>query len=374
MSASPYTSFAQLAMAAARPPAQIDAVSPVWIFGAGNFECSLCRVMQDRGISVAGFVETQPQAGTALDLPVVDWSTLATKSSKAQLALGIYNRGVPFDELVSIANKAGFAHMFMPWDVYDAFAQDLGWRYWLSKRDFLLAGLDRIARVGERLADQESRDILLRVAAFRLGLDLSFASFQSAENQYFNKFTLPPLQGKSITYVDCGAYSGDTYIDLTSQPGIHCAQSFLLEPDSTNFAAMVSGVGTCHPGVVCLPLAAADKYSILTFNSGQGEGGSIGTNGNTHIAAVALDDLLPLTTVNLIKLDVEGAEAHVLQGARRIIDRSRPVLTLSLYHNPQDLWALPELLFDMCEDYSFHVRQHYYNSFDLVLYAIPHAH
>jgi hypothetical protein len=44
---------------------------------------------------------------------------------------------------------------------------------------------------------------------------------------------------------------------------------------------------------------------------------------------------------------------------------------LAVHHNPQDLWELPELLFGLCEDYRFHVRQHQFNSFDSVLYAVP---
>jgi hypothetical protein len=120
-----------------------------------------------------------------------------------------------------------------------------------------------------------------------------------------------------------------------------------------------------------LPLAAAEKYSMLSFISGQGEGGAIGINGNTNIAAVALDELMVNTPVDFIKLDVEGAEAQVINGARQLIHRCRPVLALSLYHNPQDIWILPELLFEVCEDYSFYVRQHYFNSFDSVLCAVP---
>lgn len=44
---------------------------------------------------------------------------------------------------------------------------------------------------------------------------------------------------------------------------------------------------------------------------------------------------------------------------------------LAVHRNPQDLWELPELLFGLCEDYRFHVRQHQFNSFDSVLYAVP---
>jgi hypothetical protein len=90
-----------------------------------------------------------------------------------------------------------------------------------------------------------------------------------------------------------------------------------------------------------------------------------------HIAAVALDQLLLKTPINFIKLDVEGAEAKVLKGARSIIERNRPTLALSLYHNPQDIWELPELLFQMCFEYNLFIRQHFFNSFDCVLYAVP---
>jgi hypothetical protein len=37
------------------------------------------------------------------------------------------------------------------------------------------------------------------------------------------------------------------------------------------------------------------------------------------------------------------------------------------------LWELPLALADLCDDYRFYVRQHYFNSFDSVLYAVPGA-
>jgi FkbM family methyltransferase len=359
--------------AAVSKPRQIDATRPIWIFGAGGFGKSLCSAMLGRGISVAGFVETTPQTTSILNLPVVEWSTLVSTSPNAQIALGILNRSTPYDELLNIAANAGFTDVLMPWDTYDVFEKELGWRFWLSTRDFLISGLDRISQVSLKLADQESRDTLMRITAFRLGLDTDFSGKKTRENQYFNDLTLNSLRGKSISYVDCGAYNGDTYIDLMDQQSINCDQAFLMEPDPENFNALVSNV-TARKGsqsVICLPLAAADKYSILTFSSGQGEGGAIGVNGNMHIAAVALDQLLSKAPINFIKLDVEGAEAQVLKGARSIIERNRPTLALSLYHNPQDIWELPELLFQMCFEYNLFIRQHFFNSFDCVLYAVP---
>jgi len=262
--------------AAVTEPRRIDAMRPIWIFGAGGFGKSLCQAMQVNGINVAGFVETAPQSASILNLPVVNWETLSKNDTKAQLALGILNRSTPYDNLVKIATEAGFTNMLMPWDTYDVFEKELGWRFWLSKREFLISGIDRVSKVSARLADQESCNTLMRIAAFRLGLDMNFSSYKSEENQYFNEFTLRSLRNKNITYIDCGAYNGDTYIDLLSQNSIKCNQAFLMEPDPENFSQLVENVvskAECAP--ICLPLAAAEKYSILSFNSGQGEGGQL---------------------------------------------------------------------------------------------------
>ena len=357
--------------AAAQPARRIDAGQPVWVFGAGYFGRALARAMQAQGLAVAGFVETTPHAPEMQGLPVLDWPTLARTAPHAQLALGILNHRTPYDQLVALAKQVGFAAPFMTWELYDQFGPALGWRFWLGERSVLAAHLERLAQVAERLGDDESRETLLRLCAFRLGLDLEFSSFLSTEPHYFNALTLPPLQGKAITYIDCGAYNGDTYAELVQQPGIACGQAFLLEPDPDNYAALVQRIAGHHPQAVCLPLAAADQYSILTFTAGQGEGSAIGSGGNIHVAAAALDQIVPQAPVDFIKLDVEGAEALVLQGARRIIERSRPVLAISLYHNPADIWELPELLFGLCQDYKFYIRQHCFNSFESVLYAVP---
>ena len=318
--------------AAAQPARRIDAGQPVWVFGAGHFGRALARAMQAQGLAVAGFVETTPQAPEVQGLPVLDWPTLARTAPHAQLALGILNHRTPYDQLITLAKRAGFAAPFMTWELYDQFGPALGWRFWLGERSVLAAHLERLAQVAERLGDDESRETLLRLCAFRLGLDLEFSSFLTTEPHYFNALTLPPLQGKAITYIDCGAYNGDTYAELVQQPGIACGQAFLLEPDPDNYAALVQRIAGHHPQAVCLPLAAADQYSILTFTAGQGEGSAIGSGGNIHVAAAALDQIVPQASVDFIKLDVEGAEALVLQGARRIIERSRPVLAISLYH------------------------------------------
>jgi len=364
--------FLDLAEQAARHPyRRVDSTSSVWIFGAGNFGCSVSDALIDSRIEVAGFVETNPKLKSVQHLPVIDWEALASKYPSAQIALGIFNRNAPYDELLTVPKRFGFDAPLLPWEIYDQFSNALGWRYWLSRRADLISQLHRIAAVADRLGDNLSRELLLRICAFRLGLDTNFASYKSPENQYFNALSIGALRNTLITYVDCGAYNGDTYHDLIHQQGIRCERAFLFEPDPANFSALVRVCGAANPEVICLPLGVAESHRILSFSSGQGEGSAVAVGGDVHIAVASLDEMFPSARIDLIKLDVEGGEAQALLGAKSLIQRTRPVLSMSLYHKPQDLWELPELLFDVCENYGLFIRQHYYNSFDCVLYAVP---
>jgi FkbM family methyltransferase len=67
-----------------------------------------------------------------------------------------------------------------------------------------------------------------------------------------------------------------------------------------------------------------------------GEGGTAET--------VTLDELvdrLELRRVDLLKLDVEGAELAALKGASRVLEQHRPKLAVALYHKREDLIEIP---------------------------------
>ena len=341
----------------------------LWIFGAGQFGRDMCRAMQRAGHTVAGFVETKPSATQVMGLPLINWQQWAPAHCAEPLCIGIFNRGMPLDALEALARQAGALDVFLPWDLYAGFKQDMGWRFWLSEPERILSQTDAIAKALDCLTDETSKRCLLDIATFRLGLQTHYGSFRHAENQYFNPLTLDALQGKPILFVDGGAYNGDTYLELCRLADVQVA--YLFEPDSANFQQLVGNVRRGMRQAQCLPLGLSDTYRILSFNAGNGEGASIAENGTAHIAVTALDDVLIGKNVDFIKLDVEGAELQALQGAQQLIQRSRPVLALSLYHCPQDLWELPLTLSRLCEGYRFYIRQHFFNSFESVLYAVP---
>ena len=356
---------------ASRTPKDLPHGKPVWIFGVGQFGRDLCCALRQLGHPVAGFLETKPAVSEVMGLPVLNWPRWAERHSAAPLCVGIFNRGMPLDQLEALARQAGARDIYQPWDLYRMVRREMGWRFWLSEPQQILNQSAVIAAALSGMADTVSQRCMLDIAAFRLGLQTTYGSFQHAERQYFNPLTLSYHQDKPLRFVDGGAYNGDTYLELCNMVKVETA--YLFEPDSANFSQLTRTVAETGHTAQCLPLGLTDAYSVLGFNAGSGEGASISEGGAAQVAVAALDDILVGHTVDFIKLDVEGAELQALKGARELIQRSRPVLALSLYHNPQDLWELPLALADLCDDYRFYVRQHYFNSFDSVLYAVPGA-
>jgi hypothetical protein len=76
-------------------------------------------------------------------------------------------------------------------------------------------------------------------------------------------------------------------------------------------------------------------------------------------------------TVTHVKLDVEGSERLALQGACDTISRHQPLLTVAIYHRPEDLFELPRLVSQLCPDHRLHIRTHNRFGLDIVLYAVP---
>lgn len=344
---------------------------PVWIFGSGSFGQAVARACTLQGIDVQGFVQTKPTASLINGLPVRAWSQLSSADRAMALLIGIFNRDTPLDGLVHLAHQAGCQNIVMPWNLYAQFGEELGWRYWLTDPNFLLSHELDLIRCHDRLADTQSQECLKRLVNFRLGLDLEYAKFQHEELQYFNSITLPPLNNRPIHYIDGGAYNGDTFHALIKTFPVQ--QAWLFEPDPANFSELTQTIRKQAYPSYCLPLALSNNYCLLRFSSGLGEAGHIDNNGDEGITAVAIDDLLAGQQVDFIKLDIEGAEKLALTGAERTIAKHRPVLAVSCYHHASDLWELPDLLSELAPNYKYYLRQHAFNSFDLVLYGIPDA-
>ena len=120
-----------------------------------------------------------------------------------------------------------------------------------------------------------------------------------------------------------------------------------LEPQRLIFQLLCANVALNGlTNVICLQAAGAEARGIImvpTLDPGLKQNfGAFAIEGYTtgdSVSAIPLDDL-QLVRCDLIKVDVEGMEEKVLQGARQTLQRLRPVLFVE--HNSED--RCPNLL------------------------------
>jgi len=106
----------------------------------------------------------------------------------------------------------------------------------------------------------------------------------------------------------------------------------------------------------------------LAVSETEGETKFTGSGGGSAIAETASGTIVKVTTldrfvetnkiprVDFIKMDVEGHELKVLEGAHETIKTSKPSLALSAYHCGDDFIKLPKLLLELNPDYKFYLR------------------
>jgi len=357
------------------------------VFGAGKHGLRLALALQLNRHTVLGFVTTQQSTHQEVNgLPIYTWETIPHNlRGECTIAIGIFNRLNAYDELAAIINANGFNRIAWPWDYYPCLHQDLGWCYWLDSNPRTLSSWQQdpdYLKFASILADSESRRILDRILAFRVGEDLSYSSYVSPENQYFNPLSLDVLPtGEPIAFLDVGAYNGDTLEMLIKH--VEVIKAVLIEPDPANYRLLTNKclkLARLYPCLnsYALPIGAGDEFAYASF-SGEGEAASANfggdpDNASTHFPTIApLDNIMPAERFDFIKVDVEGHDLAALKGMRKILQRSHAVIAVSLYHYPRDVVYLPLALMELLDGmtYNYYLRQHMNNSFDTVLYAVP---
>ncbi len=177
-----------------------------------------------------------------------------------------------------------------------------------------------------------------------------YGEYNARESEIF-----PFLIGPGDYVIEVGANIGSHTVGIAKRVG-EGGKVFAFEPQRVCFALLQAQI------------ALNQLYNVHAFNEGigardavmsipamdyrkQGNFGGVslrqeGAATDEKVVVRRLDDLFPDVSIKLVKIDVEGMEREVLEGARSLIERSRPILYVEndrIEKSP----ALIELLFSM---------------------------
>lgn len=227
------------------------------------------------------------------------------------------------------------------------------------------------ASVRDAFADAESVRVLEGILKYRLTWDMTHieAVARAEKAIYFEPGVLEI--GTDEVFVDGGAYDGDTVRAFAQRTGGRYAHIHAFELDPANVDKAHAGTA----GLDGVTVHAAGLWShadTLSLEHSETDGSRISDRPESGAAGlkvplVALDAVIDHAT--LIKLDVEGAEAAALEGARRIITNHKPKLAVCAYHRPDDLIVLVDKIKALRPDYRLRLRHYSPLLFDTVIYA-----
>lgn len=223
--------------------------------------------------------------------------------------------------------------------------------------------------VRKLLSDEASRDYFDRLLRFYATLDpLWLEPNPLAYGPYgYEAPGVKPEPGAVI--VDCGAYTGDTCAFYLAETGGR-ATLFALETYAPNYVRLLAEIDRLDAGDRIKPLhVAAGRHSGALLIDGDPEIADGGAHriSNAHgrrstdlTLCETLDRLFTVhfpTRIDHIKVDVEGADLDVLDGAAALVQRDRPGLALASYHRPEHIWQIPlraAALLGRCRLYAAH--------------------
>ncbi|MBQ4325215.1 MAG: FkbM family methyltransferase [Clostridia bacterium] len=323
---------------------------PLVVYGMGNGGDKMTLQLQRRGLSVADYMASD--------------GFVRGHSFHGKRVLSLAEVTEKYGEFVLLLSFASSRPevLAMLWEIAD--------KYPLLMPDLPAVGdlcFDKeyynehyaeFAGVYGSLADDTSRNLYAATLHYKLTGDIRILRDAATDRE--EELSLLSV-GEIRSYVDGGAYRGDTLAELLSH-GAPLKEAVCVEPDRKNLEKLKNyGSTLTNVNVRCIWGALWDTAGEACFSASGNRNASLVGASYEHRAQTTpllrLDDLCEGLSPDYIKYDVEGAERQALLGSALTVSRARPRLLVSLYHRTEDLWVLPCLVEKMCPAYDFYVRR-----------------
>lgn len=339
----------------------VERLSRVVVFGAGGAGMYAIQVLRAHDIGILALCDNdQKKHGTEIDgLPVISPAQLSRYGGVPVLIASEWGRDISLQlrDLGVEYYYFGFCFDYERWKSH----------YYPSK---ILSASEDIESAYRLLADDDSRAIYEAILKYRLTLDS--ALFQVSGFPHYCHPKVAPERGDTI--LDGGAWIGDTALAFAQRLDGDCT-IYSFEPEKENAEQLVSTITENHLESCVIPVRYGmwNETKTLYFSTSVDNSMQyrVHDQGNIEIDVVSIDDFSEThgLKVDLIKMDIEGAEVDALKGAETTLRRDRPKLTISAYHRMDDLWQIPLVIKAINPDYRFYLGHHMQTPFEIVLYA-----
>lgn len=323
---------------------------PIVLYGMGDGALKILSACRRYGIPVRGIFVSDDRLRRR-DFAGFPLKTLAELEAELGEMVVLLCFAAFRPELLAQIRRVGERHRLLAPDV-PVFGEGL------FDRAFVEAHADELETAYRLFADEWSREIFRAVVNFKLsGKPELLAPVETPREEMYRLLDIGPGED----YYDLGGYDGDTTEEFLAFTGGRYSSITVLEPDGRNFRKLERRAASFPPGDIRLLQAACWKEDgVLCFHSLAGRNSFLDRGGEVRVAARSVDSLSAGRRASFLKMDVEGAEAEALLGARETLRRDAPAILAAAYHRSEDLFALPLLVRRLNPDYRLFLRRQTY--------------
>uniref|UniRef100_UPI003F4B3A7D FkbM family methyltransferase n=1 Tax=Brachyspira catarrhinii TaxID=2528966 RepID=UPI003F4B3A7D len=171
---------------------------------------------------------------------------------------------------------------------------------------------------------------------------------------------------------DVGAWKGDTAYFFSKKCNDN-AKIYAFEPDINAFETLkVMKEKYKLNNVILENILFSNKNETIDF---------VSMTPNTpavKMKAITIDEFVEsnnIERIDYLKMDVEGAEKHILEGALNTIKKFRPSLAIAVYHGGElfmeDFYKVPIFIKEITENYEYYIRTFSPWGGETILFCIP---
>ena len=163
---------------------------------------------------------------------------------------------------------------------------------------------------------------------------------------------------KGKDFIDAGAYIGDSALVFMEYEPKKVYSFEISKTSIENYKKTMKLNNIPNDKWQIIELALADKKGTVVVSDSGGLDVKIYNSTGDIINSIDLDSYLENKNVNVgfIKADVEGAMYKALLGMEKTIKKYRPVLSLSIYHSPEEFFYTKPLLEKITKDLNYTVK------------------
>lgn len=333
---------------------------PIVIYGMGDGAIKIMNVCDEYGIKIAEIFASDDhvRGNTFLGYQV---KTLAQVEEEHKdfiilLAFAAFEEGL-MNKIYSIAEK------------HELYAPDVPvFGSGLFTLEYIKDNESDFDFVYNNLADNYSKKVFTELLNFKVSGKIDYLKHISTTRSQDYTELLPLTDG--MTYVDLGAYDGDTIAEILSH-NITPAKIIAFEPDPKNFRKLINNTQNLE-NVKLYNIGSYSEEAVLSFNNKAGRNSALGSEGkHIEIPVNSVDNILNGKPAHYIKMDVEGAEYETILGCQKTMAQYQPAMGIAAYHRNEDLFKLPKLVLSINSNYKLYIRHnHYIPAWESIFYAI----